>query len=397
MSKQHSKSRREVHEMLVLVGPGNNGGDGLVMARHLEQWGAQISTYRWKEQQLTVHGREIPAEDTPQELESVIQYAGYILDALLGTGRSRPLPDSMRSLLGRVHQVREKRADLRVIAIDLPTGLNADTGEVDPGTIPVDVTITLACPKQGFFFFPGREYLGELYVGSIGFPPELERNLKTEMLTGELINSVLPRRVLNSNEGTFGKVMLFCGSPPYPGSAFLAGSAAGRIGAGLITLAVTEHMHPIYASAMHEVTFVLLPDEQVESFQQSSALIDHLEGYRALLMGPGLGQSPQTLEVILQVLEHLRSLPEEERPHLVIDADGLNNLSALECWWTLLPTGTVITPHPGEMGRLCGGLKGSGGNLDRLELAPSKASEWQVILVLQGACTNITEPAGGTS
>jgi len=144
------------------------------------------------------------------------------------------------------------------------------------------------------------------------------------------------------------------------------------------------------------VTFVLLPDEQVESFQQSSALIDHLEGYRALLMGPGLGQSPQTLEVILQVLEHLRSLPEEERPHLVIDADGLNNLSALERWWTLLPTGTVITPHPGEMGRLCGGLKVSGGNLDRLELAQRKASEWQVILVLKGACTIITEPAGRT-
>src|SRR5438874_619188 len=396
MSKQHSKSRREVHEVFVLVGPGNNGGDGLVMARHLEQWGAHISTYHWKEHLLIIHGREIPEGDTPEELEEIIQRADYILDALLGTGRSRPLPDSMRSLLGRVHEEREKRAELRIIAIDLPTGLNADTGEVDSGTIPVDVTITLACPKQGFFFFPGREYIGELHVGSIGLPPELESHLKTEMLTGQLVSSVLPKRPLNSNKGTFGKVMLFCGSPPYPGSAFLAGSAAGRIGAGLVTLAVTERMHPIYASAMHEVTFVLLPDEQVESFQQSSALIDHLEGYRALLMGPGLGQSPQTLEVILQVLEHLRSLPEEERPHLVIDADGLNNLSALERWWTLLPTGTVITPHPGEMGRLCGGLKVSGGNLDRLELAQRKASEWQVILVLKGACTLITEPAGRT-
>jgi hydroxyethylthiazole kinase-like uncharacterized protein yjeF len=396
MSKQHVKSRLEVHEILVLVGPGNNGGDGLVMARHLEQWGAQISTYRWKEQQLTVHGREIPAEDTPQELESVIQYAGYILDALLGTGRSRPLPNSMRSLLGRVHQVREKRADLRVIAIDLPTGLNADTGEVDPGTIPVDVTITLACPKQGFFFFPGREYLGELYVGSIGLPPELERNLKTEMLTGELINSVLPRRPLNSNKGTFGKVMLFCGSPPYPGSAFLAGSAAGRIGAGLITLAVTEQMLPIYASAFHEATFALLPEEAAGSFERVSTLKNHLEGYRALLMGPGLGQSPYTREVILELLEELRAMPDEQRPHLVVDADGLNNLSALERWWTLLPPETVITPHPGEMGRLCHGLKVSGGGIDRLELARSKAQEWQVTLVLKGACTIIAQPDGRT-
>jgi NAD(P)H-hydrate epimerase len=396
MSKQHSKSRREVHEMLVLVGPGNNGGDGLVMARHLEQWGAHISTYHWKEQLLTFNGREIPQEDTAQELEEIILRADYILDALLGTGRSRPLPDSMRSLLGRVHEEREKRAELRVIAIDLPTGLNADTGEVDPGTIPVDVTITLACPKQGFFFFPGREYIGELHVGSIGLPPELESHLKTEMLTGQLVNSVLPKRPLNSNKGTFGKVMLFCGSPPYPGSAFLAGSAAGRIGAGLITLAVTEQMLPIYASAFHETTFVLLPEKEAGSFECVSTLKSHLEGYRALLMGPGLGQSPYIREVILELLEELRAMPDEQRPHLIVDADGLNNLSALERWWTLLPPGTVITPHPGEMGRLCHGLKVSGGGIDRLELSRSKAQEWQVTLVLKGACTIITEPGGRT-
>ena len=396
MSKQHSKSRREVHEMLVLVGPGNNGGDGLVMARHLEQWGAHISTYHWKEQLLTVNGREIPQEDTAQELEEIIQRADYILDALLGTGRSRPLPDSMRSLLGRVHQEREKRAELRVIAIDLPTGLNADTGEVDPGTIPVDVTITLACPKQGFFFFPGREYIGELHVGSIGLPPEIESHLKTEMLTGQLVNSVLPKRPLNSNKGTFGKVMLFCGSPPYPGSAFLAGNAAGRIGAGLVTLAVSEQMLPIYASTFHETTFVLLPEEEAGSFECVSTLKSHLEGYRALLMGPGLGQSPYIREVILELLEELRAMPDEQRPHLIVDADGLNNLSALERWWTLLPPGTVITPHPGEMGRLCHGLKVSGGGIDRLELSRSKAQEWQVPLVLKGACTLVTDPYGRT-
>ncbi|HET8853861.1 MAG TPA: ADP/ATP-dependent (S)-NAD(P)H-hydrate dehydratase, partial [Ktedonobacteraceae bacterium] len=93
-------------------------------------------------------------------------------------------------------------------------------------------------------------------------------------------------------------------------------------------------------------------------------------------------------------LEHLRSLPDEERPQLIVDADGLNNLSALEHWWSLLPDGTVITPHPGEMGRLCNGLKVSGGNIDRLELARNKAKEWQVTLVLKGACTIIAEPGG---
>ena len=383
-------------EFLVLVGPGNNGGDGLVMARHLKKWGGRVSLYRWKEQRLTIDDEDVDEQDTEKMLEGKLQLAGFVLDALLGTGVSRPLPESMRSLLARVRQERETREALRVVAIDLPTGMNTDTGEVDPGTIPADITITLACPKQGFFFFPGREYIGTLYVGEIGLPAELEAHLSSEMLTGKLVKKLLPKRPLESNKGTFGKVMLFCGSPPYPGSAFLAASGAGRVGAGLITLAVTKKMLPIYAGAFHEATFVLLPEEDAESFQRSSALLDHLEGYSSLLIGPGLGQSASTREAILQILEQLRTMPDERRPSLVIDADGLNNLSAMERWWTLLPSGTVITPHPGEMGRLCNGLKVSGGNVDRLELARSKAKEWQVTLVLKGACTIIAEPDGRT-
>ena len=390
------RRQRAVNEVecLILVGPGNNGGDGLVMGRYLQKWGAQVSFYRWKEQRLTIADEDVPEQETATRLEEVFSRAAFIIDALLGTGRSRPLPDTMRSLLARARDERARRDTARIVAVDLPTGMNADTGEVDPGTIHCDMTITLACPKQGFFFFPGRAYTGDLYVGDIGLPPELEQGLHTEMLTGKMARSLLPPRPLDSNKGTFGKVMLFCGSPPYPGSAFLGGDAALRSGAGLVTLAVTEQMHPIYAAAMHEVTFALLPGEQSESFEQSSALIKHLEGYRALLMGPGLGQSAHIREVMLQVLEHLRSQPEAQRPRLLVDADGLNNLSAMERWWTLLPSGTVITPHPGEMGRLCGGLKVSGGNIDRLALARSKAAEWQVTLVLKGACTIVAHPDG---
>lgn len=377
-------------EFLLLIGPGNNGGDGLVMARYLEQWDGRVSLYHWKEQRLIIHGEEVSASRTAERLEESIRSASYILDALLGIGRSRPLPDDMRNLLKRVQAERAQRPNLAIVAVDLPTGMNADTGEVDPGTIDADVTITLACPKQGFFFFPGRGYLGQLYIGSIGLPHELKSNLKAEMLTGQLVNKLIPQRPLESNKGTFGKVMLLCGSPPYPGSAYLAGNAAARIGAGLITLAVSEEMLPVYASTFHEATFLLLPPEDESNLRRANTLIESLDGYRSLLVGPGLGQSSSTREMILHVLERLRALPDERRPRLVIDADGLNNLSALEHWWTLLPPGTVITPHPGEMGRLCKGLKVSGGDIDRLELARQKAQEWQVILVLKGACTIIT-------
>src|SRR5262249_29410746 len=148
----------------------------------------------------------------------------------LGTGTSRPLVDNMRMLLQRVEQERAKRDTLRIVSIDLPTGTNADTGEVDPGALHADITITLATPKQGFFFFPARDYIGELYVGDIGLPPELAQHLPTEMITGKQVHNLLPQRPLNSNKGTFGKVMLFCGSQPYPGSAYLAGTAAARVG-----------------------------------------------------------------------------------------------------------------------------------------------------------------------
>ncbi len=383
-------------ELLFLIGPGNNGGDGLIMADHLRKAGALISLYHWKEHKLVVNGEEVAGDETESQLAASILSAQYIVDALLGTGRSRPLPDDMRDLLARVKHERERRDSLRVVALDLPTGLNSDTGDVDPGSIHADTTITLACPKQGFFFFPGRDYVNDLSVGDIGLPAELESQIQTEMLSGQLVHSLLPERPLNSNKGTFGKVMLLCGSLPYPGSAYLAGCSAMRVGGGLITLAVTEKMLPFYASSFHEATFVILPEEEVASFERSKVLIGHLSGYKSLLIGPGLGQSANTREVILQVLEHLRNTPEEQRPRLVIDADGLNNLSALEHWWTLLPAGTVITPHPGEMGRLCGGIKVSGGGFERLELVRSKAREWNVNLLLKGACTIVANPQGRT-
>jgi len=384
-------------KVLLLIGPGNNGGDGMVMARYLAQAGAIVSHYRWKERKLTINGQKISEAEIEAELEAQINHTDYIIDALLGTGRSRPLPDDLRMLLRRVQEVRRWRWNsLRIVALDLPTGLNADTGEVDPGTIPADMTITMAYPKRGFFFFPGRDYIGNLQIAHIGFPEELPSSWCIEMITGKQIYTLLPHRPLNSNKGTFGKVMLFCGSPPYPGSAYLAGAAAARIGGGLITLAVTENMLPIYASSFHESTFVLLPAEEAGSFERAQALISRLQGYATLLIGPGLGQSANTREVILQILEYLRSQPEDKRPRLVIDADGLNNLSALEHWWTLLPKDTVITPHPGEMGRLCLGTKVSGGSIERLDLARQKAQKWQVNLVLKGACTIIAEPQGHT-
>jgi hydroxyethylthiazole kinase-like uncharacterized protein yjeF len=382
---------------VLLIGPGNNGGDGLVVARHLKNWGMRVTLYLWKEGQMVlggVGGLAIPIRDDLKHVRVALASADFVFDAILGTGRSRPLDPTMRAVLALVREERARRVDVRVVAVDLPTGVNADTGEADEGAIPADLTITLADPKLGLFFFPGAALVGDLLVGDIGLPPGMDDTIHLEMLTDALVREELPARPLDSNKGTYGKVMVLAGSPPYPGSAYLAATAAGRVGAGLVTMAVGPEMLPIYSVKLSEVTFALLPNEQAKPEARAEALLGALDGYRALVMGPGLGRSEATRAMLTRVLEGVRALPEAKRPRLLVDADGLNNLSELERWWERLPKESILTPHPGEMGRLCGGQHVSGGGPDRLELAQSKAREWGQVVVLKGACTIIAAPDG---
>jgi NAD(P)H-hydrate epimerase len=384
--------------VLALVGPGNNGGDGRVALRNLAEWGARATSYRWKERVVEEGVGEgaasTPVGDDLAPVRQAIERTDVVLDAFLGTGHGRPLDPAMRTALAAVEAERARRPALMVVAVDLPSGLNADTGEVDPGTLRADLTVTLAFPKRGLLLFPGAAYLGELEVGGIGLPDGMADDICFELLDATLVHSLLPARPLNSNKGTFGKVMVLAGSPPYPGSAFLAATAAGRVGAGLVTLAVPPDMAPIYAVKLSETTFRLLPASDSPPDQRARALVDGLEGYTTLLVGPGLGQSEATREFLLAVFSHIRLLPQHQQPRLVVDADGLNNLSRVERWWERLPSNTIITPHPGEMARLRGGTRITGGGPDRLDVARQSAAAWGHVVVLKGACTLIAAPSG---
>jgi ADP-dependent NAD(P)H-hydrate dehydratase / NAD(P)H-hydrate epimerase len=376
-------------KVLVLVGPGNNGGDGLVMGRYLSIWGADVSYYHWKEQRLQVGASSEPVADDLAALADILHQSTVVVDALLGTGTSRPLSESMRRLLLAVAEEKRRRPDLFILAVDLPTGLNADTGAVDEATLGTNLTVTLAYPKRGLFFFPGAEYVGDLAVGSIGLPGDLDVPKGLELLDVEMVRPVLPTRPADSNKGTFGKVMIVAGSPAYPGSAYLSATAAGRVGAGLVTMATSIEMAPIYAAKLSEATFHLLPSGSSAPEERARALLAGLHGYRAAVIGPGLGQSDATQAFLLSLLSGLRALPPEERLGLVVDADGLNNLAEIPSWWEKLPAGTVITPHPGEMTRLRGGEHVSGGGPDRLDAAVTAARDWNLTVVLKGACTLI--------
>src|SRR5262245_42678801 len=173
--------------VLVLVGPGNNGGDGRVMARYLAEWGAETALYIWREQRLEARGGSQPVGEDLAALWAAIQGAEGIAGAFLGTGHSRPLDPSMGAALALVQQERQRRPGVLVLAVDLPSGLNADAGGLDAGTIPADLTVTLAFPKVGLLLFPGAGYVGALRIGGIGLPPTMHVEAGMELLDSELL------------------------------------------------------------------------------------------------------------------------------------------------------------------------------------------------------------------
>ncbi len=380
--------------VLILVGPGNNGGDGRVLGRFLTEWGAEVTLYAWKERRLEIGTRYIPVNDDLAAVHEAISRADVVADALLGTGNARPLEPSMRRLLQLVREERERRPDLLVLGVDLPTGMNADTGEVDEGTPPCDLTVTLAFPKVGLFLFPASDFVGRLAVGSIGLPGDMPIPAEMDWIDVARVRSILPPRPLNSNKGTFGKVMVFAGSLAYPGSAYMAATAAGRVGAGLVTMAVSPDLAPIYAAKLTEATFHLMPPASAAPQERADSLLAALEGYRALIVGPGLGQSDATRALLERLFAGLKAMPDDARPRVLVDADGLNNLSHLDRWWEHLPHETVITPHPGEMARLRGGKSVSGGGPDRIPVTRDAARDWRLNVVLKGAATLIAAPDG---
>ncbi|MBS3784552.1 MAG: NAD(P)H-hydrate dehydratase, partial [Anaerolineae bacterium] len=296
-----------------------------------------------------------------------------------------------------------------VVAVDGPTGLSYDSGELDAAAIPADLTVTFAYPKVGHFRFPGAGALGELVVADIGIDPALADDVTLEVVTAATARGWLPPRPPDAHKGTFGKAMIVAGSVNYTGAAYLAGASATRAGAGLVTLALPSTIHSAVAARLAEATYVLLPHAMgVLSADAASVLREAVEGYDVLLIGPGLGREHETslfLESILGVGERQRSMgflrsetgaaARSELPPLIVDADGLNLLSGLEDWPKRLPTGAVLTPHPGEMARL---MDGSVAEVqeDRVTVARTQAVAWGQVVVLKGAHTVVAAPDGRT-
>lgn len=423
---------------LVLVGPGNNGGDGLVAARVLHDAGMQVTLFIWRRRAIAddinwqlCRKRAIPelvATDDPQGdvLRAALAGVDLVIDALLGYGANRPVEGELAMIIATLNAVTADahRKKPYVLAIDVPTGVHADSGAVLGAAVRADLTVSTGPIKRGLLFYPARAYASALRSVDIGLSPADLESVMTDMIDAELARSLLPPRPSNSHKGTFGKVLVVAGSLNYPGAATLATAGAARVGAGLVTLAVGRSQ--VYSPGrLPEITLHILPEAESGVIGDAAAdeVLSILGGYQALLVGPGLGREKATRGF----LEHVLGLQSprhrgqigfrivtagsekpvvKQRPELpftVIDADGLNVLAELihhpettdaasGSVWNRLPRGRcVLTPHPGEMRRLLGVEELTGHPVD---VAKEAAMRWQQVVVLKGATTVIADPEG---
>ena len=385
--------------VVVLVGPGNNGGDGLVAARHFHDWVANVEVFLCSPRseadenlQLLIRRGLRPVlvyEDGGLErLSEALRAAEIVVDAVLGTGRSRPIGGKMEEIFAELGKARESNANLRVAAMDVPSGLDADSGEGDPAGPVADITVALGFPKVGMFAFPGAARVGELRVADIGIPDGLAEHISLAMLTGPMVKALLPQRPADAHKGTFGRLVAVAGSGQYVGAAYLACAAATRVGAGLVTLACSSVVRAIVGARAAEVTYIPLEDGDGPR-EWKTAIEDGMKQADAVLVGCGLGRDLQVWELVKGLLLDRG----EKGSGAVIDADGLNVLASEEGWWERLNRDAVLTPHPGEMSRLMGAstreIQG-----DRIGTAREAARRWGKTVVLKGAHTVVARADG---
>ena len=390
--------------VVVLVGPGNNGADGLVAARHLRRWGAEVTacllTRRPDVDPRLVIAREsgVSAVDLSGgggalEWATLLKGSKLVIDAVLGTGRARPLDGVVKEASRILAEPRGAGPGPALLALDLPTGVNADTGAVDPACFTADVTVALGYPKVGLLTMPGAAHTGNLRVVDIGLPAGVEDGaaLDLELLTQDWVSSRLPSRPPDSHKGTFGHALVVAGSRNYVGAAFLAAQAAVRTGAGLVTLATPKSVYPIAAAKLTEVIHLPLPEDQEGRVHSDGVktLGEAGRRYSAMLVGCGLGVSGATSSFVEKLL---LDGPDSTQP-AIIDADGLNNLARHDDWWSRLRRPAVVTPHPGEMAGLTGGST-SDVQKDRVATARHWSARWNVAVVLKGAYTVISDSNG---
>lgn len=383
----------ESRSVAVVVGKGNNGGDGMVVARYLHEAGARVHLWltcdpaefqgdpavQWRIlQSVGVPALALPENPQPE----LFQEEDLLIDALLGTGARGDLQPPLSTLVAAMN-----RSGRPIVSIDIPSGLNADTGEAMGVAVHATDTVTMAFPKRGFFQNAGPQHIGRWVAVPIGvIPKRVEQvEVSARLITESMVNGLLPSWSPDAHKGYRGHVLVVGGSIGMVGAPALSAISALRVGAGLATAACPARIQPQVASFYPEVMTIPLPDEGlgVLTLEGVRWLAERLERFSVMALGPGLGQSESVGRAILELLAIWCAL---ERP-LVIDADGLNWLARLG-GDVPLTSKTVLTPHPGEAGRLLQ-IETAQVQQDRYSTAQTISERYRSVCVLKGAYTQI--------
>ncbi|MEW6429570.1 MAG: NAD(P)H-hydrate dehydratase [Thermodesulfobacteriota bacterium] len=383
----------------ILAGPGNNGGDGLVIARHLHQQGGRPLVFLTVDPDrlqgdaarnlAIVNNLGLPVLDasSPAAVDQARQdiiACDLLVDALFGTGLKRPVDGHWQQLIVFVNSLASPR-----IAVDIASGIDADTGQVLGVAIQADCTCTFGCAKPGHYLEPGRSHTGSLAVIDIGIPPEVieKSSIRQRLLTADTVRDWLPQRAASAHKGTCGHLLLLAGSRGKAGAALLAGRGALRSGLGLLTIAMPQDLHQLVPAALAEaMSEPLAHSTGFASAADLASLRVALAGKRAIALGPGLGTAASTAELVTELY---RSVPLP----MTVDADGLNVLAPQFVSGMAGGGPRILTPHPGEMARISG-LTTREIQADRIETARKFAVEHGVVLLLKGAATVIAGPNG---
>jgi hydroxyethylthiazole kinase-like uncharacterized protein yjeF len=398
-------ARRKIY---VLCGKGNNGGDGFVVARHLLQMGAKPAVYLFTDPRelkagaAVNYGRwtgaggqviAIPDAPTLERIPLDFPGPGIIVDALLGTGVRGPVDGVLRAAIAAINA---REPGIPAVAVDIPSGLNADTGEVCGSAVRADFTVTFTAPKLGFFYGAAAEYQGQLLVREIGSPSELVEELSQSRIrwsdAAEFARFAIPRKA-EGHKGDYGHALIVAGSVGKTGAAVLASWAALRAGAGLVTVATPEPALPIIAAHTPEIMTAPLAATLAGTISERSldgnAFAALVAGKRALAMGPGLTTQPETQSFVRRVATGSREVP------IILDADGLNAFAGRAAELKHPGGALAVTPHPGEMARLLGCTVAQV-QKDRVDVARKAAADWNAHVILKGHHTIVAAPDGRT-
>ncbi len=384
----------------VLAGSGNNGGDAFVAARHLANAGARVKVFFAgnashltksaeinrdiiKHMGLELHTME--GDRSWDRLQVVLRFADLVVDGVMGTGFQGTLRMDIMKLVKLVNA-----AEKQVIAIDIATGVEADTGRVEGEAIQASCTVTFGVPKPGHLLCPGAEHTGKLIVDDIGIPSKLlTEGLRQSLLDDELARTLLPARPLGVHKGDCGKILVIAGSSGMMGAAELSSRAALRAGAGLVTLAVPESLHDLMELKLTEVMTTAIPEADKGIFSGDKAigiLAQMADAYDAVLIGPGLGRQKETSDLVRKLMEVI------EKP-VVLDADGIYAYKGCADQLKNSKQVPVLTPHLGEMAAFLGiGTEELRNSL--LEQTREAAKKYQAVFVVKSECTLVVYPDG---